>query len=105
MTLEVYTGATFRLELTYKDSEGQPIDVSADSAEIRFGFPSGTNVFAGDMSGGATGAMVFVVDDTTTSAWAVDQYNFQVWLTEAGGDVKTLYTDRISVKQGIVANP
>lgn len=98
-------GATFRLNLVYKDSLGVPIDIAGYTArmQVRRDYSAPTPLIdlttenGGIALGGAAGTVSVVATDEMTRALPVKPCVYDLELTAPSGDVTRLIAGAASV--------
>jgi len=114
----VEQGATFKLTITYKDSEGDPIDLTNTDArmEIRQEYTSsaplvtidnsevggGTANISGILMGGAAGTIVIIISETETKALTAPATNvYDLELISQDGAITRLIEGKATVSPGV----
>jgi len=115
----VEQGATFSLTITYKDSDGELIDLTDTDArmEIRQEYTSetalvtltsaagGSGNTSGIALGGAAGTIVVVISDALTGALTAPATNvYDLELVTADGAVTRLIEGKATVSPGVTAS-
>jgi len=115
----VEQGATFSLTITYKDSDGEPIDLTNTDArmEIRQEYTSesalvtltsaagGSGNTSGIALGGVAGTIVVVISDALTGALTAPATNvYDLELVTADGAVTRLIEGKATVSPGVTAS-
>lgn len=109
-TITARSGDSLRLNITAKDSDGSPLDLTG--GQVRFGLgksPTGSAEVVKSSSEGSvaiTDAAVgeFVVEiEPADSADLSGMYHFEVEVTEAGGVVSTVLVGQLMFKGDMLA--
>jgi hypothetical protein len=94
LNLTFSQGATWKLSMTYTNSTGDPIDLSAYSARMqaRPSYESATKVLdlangTGITLGGTAGTIDLLVPATTTAAIGAAQYVYDLEISSASSEV------------------
>ena len=104
LNLTFSQGATWKLSLTYNNSEGQPINLtnytarmqaraSYDSTATALNLTSGSGITLG----GTAGTIALLVDATTTATIGAAQYVYDMELVSNSGEVTRLIEGTLSV--------
>lgn len=101
-------GGEFRRTITYTDSDGNLVDLSAYSAEAtgRDGY-DGSEIFnitsagGGIILGGALGTIVLLLDAAATAAMDAGRGVWDLHLTDGSGNIIKLLRGTVTVRAGV----
>ena len=98
---------TFQRTLTYKDSNGDPIDLSGYTAALQvrkdYNSPAVVSLThsSGLTLGGAAGTIAIVINATATAALEAQTHYYDLVITSSGGIATRILEGKFDVVQGI----